>query len=100
MEGSHLQKMPQEKSEGEEIVSEAQEEPSHSHDEMYLVWHHRAGNGPDYFSCHHCGFIKVPLLAAKGQEIVELLKCLEHYKPIAIESTFWADELLKRYEKK
>jgi hypothetical protein len=48
---------------------------AHSHDEMYLVSHHMAGSGVDYFSCHHCGFIRVPELDQLKAE-VEVLKLL------------------------
>lgn len=56
-----------------EETPQAQQIPEHSHDEMYLVYHHR-GRVPgetDYLSCHHCGFIKVPKLADLTAQLAE-----------------------------
>jgi hypothetical protein len=51
---------------------------SHSHDEMYLIWHHLGhSGGPDYFSCHHCGFIKVPDLDKLKSLAVELVDAIK-----------------------
>ncbi len=64
----------------------AQSIPAHPHDDFYLVYHVRGGNGPNYFSCHHCGFIKVPALATHQEEIAEykemikvLVREIEHW---------------------
>lgn len=57
--------------------NKSEQAPEHSHDSMYLVWHHQSGIGPDYESCHHCSFIRVPeieSLKSQNQRMREALK--------------------------
>ena len=66
--------------------------PDHSHDELYLVYHVRGGQGPNYFSCHHCGFIKVPALDESRALVRELVEALEKIS-IAKGSDFYGEAL-------
>lgn len=52
-------------------MGKASSVPPHPHDEMYLVFNFRNGDGPDYFSCHHCRFIKVPEIATLQGRVKE-----------------------------
>ena len=64
--------------------NKAESIPEHSHDEMYLVSQHMAGNGPDYESCHHCGFIKVPEIDRLNANLISKSEALEYIKAQSI----------------
>ncbi len=50
---------------------------AHSHASMYMVFHVRNGDGPNYESCHHCGFIRVPDLQKRDMKIREMSNLLK-----------------------
>ena len=78
----------------------AQQISEHSHDEMYLVYHHtgKQENGIDYMSCHHCGFIKVPLLEEVQRLYdIEKLRSEDRAKAL-IETCKVRDEIYHKYE--